>query len=248
MPPFEPRKPDETKSAMNSPIAHPAYTIIIPAYNEENRISSLLESLSGANGAFLVVCDGNDRTPEIVSRFAGAHPGLSLSCLTFKERLGKGGAIMKGFLHSDTPVVGFMDADGSTGIAEMQKMIGTLDRADAVIGSRWLPGSVLNVHQGLFRRVQSRFFNIMIRLLFGLSFKDTQCGAKVFKKEAIDAIRDDMVSKGFEFDVELLWRLSRKGLHIIEYPIEWNNREDSRVRMSDVMKMFTGLISLRMHG
>ena len=86
-----------------------------------------------------------------------------------------------------------------------------LDGADCVIGSRWLPGSIVPERQGIARRFESRGFNLLIRLLFGLSLTDTQCGAKVFKKSAVDAVIGDMLSSGFEFDVELLWRLSQKG-------------------------------------
>ena len=89
---------------------------------------------------------------------------------------------------------------------------------------------------------------MLFRSLFGLSFKDTQCGAKVFKKSAIDAVIGDMVSSGFEFDVELLWRLSRKGYTIREIPIKWTNMSDSRVTRSDAGGMLAGLLKLRIHG
>ncbi|MFA5295644.1 MAG: dolichyl-phosphate beta-glucosyltransferase [Methanoregulaceae archaeon] len=226
----------------------PAFSIIIPAYNEENRIGGLLAQMEGSSGDYLVVCDGSDSTPEIIRQFAEVHPELTLRCLTYPERLGKGGAVREGFLHASAPLVGFMDADGSTSIAQMQALFAVLDGADCVIGSRWLPGSVVPTRQGITRRIESRGFNILIRSLFSLSLSDTQCGAKVFKKSAIDAVIGDMISTGFEFDVELLWRLSKKGLSIREYPITWHNQEESRVRRTDIFRMLTRLIALRFSG
>jgi len=225
----------------------PDYTLIIPAYNEEKRIGIVLEGLKGATGRFIFIFDGNDRTPDIVNDFSTRHPEITIRLEQHKKRQGKGKAIIEGFRMATTPVVGFMDADGSTGMKEMELLIARINGADGAIGSRWLPGSDLPRSQGLSRRIQSRAFNLIIRLLFGLSFKDTQCGAKVFKKSVIDAVLEDMVSAGFEFDVELLWRLCRKGYVIEECPIRWKNMGDSKVRGSDATGMFVGLLKLRFH-
>jgi len=226
----------------------PAYSIIIPAYNEENRIRGLLDQMPGTPGQYIVVCDGTDATPGIVASFARAHPGLDLVCLIYDRRLGKGGAVREGFAHAAGSLVGFMDADSSTSVSQMEELIDRINGADGIIGSRWLPGSVIPVQQGIARRLESRVFNLLVRLLFSLSFSDTQCGAKVFKKSAIDAVVDDMVSTGFEFDVELLWRLSRKGFLVREHPITWENQGASRVKTTDIFRMLAALISLRLGG
>jgi hypothetical protein len=141
-----------------------------------------------------------------------------------------------------------MDADASTSVLQMVSLFNALDGADCVIGSRWLPDSIVPEQQGIARRLQSRGFNLLIRILFGLSLTDTQCGAKVFKKSAIDAVIGEMVSSGFEFDVELLWRLSAKGYVIKEYPITWQNQGGSRVKGMDIFRMLRGLVSLRFSG
>jgi hypothetical protein len=86
---------------------------------------------------------------------------------------------------------------------------------------------------------------MVIRLLFGLTFNDTQCGAKVFKKSAVDAVLPLLVSRGFEFDVELIWRLVKAGYRIEEVPIQWQNMGDSRVRKRDMIKMLAGLLRVR---
>jgi dolichol-phosphate mannosyltransferase len=224
------------------------FCILIPAYNEEHRIGRILSQIPGSGGLYLVICDGSDATPAIVREFAAAHPGTDLQCLTYSRRLGKGGAVREGFSHATTPSVGFMDADASTSVAQMVSLFAALDGADCVIGSRWLPGSIVPERQGIARRFESRGFNLLIRLLFGLSLTDTQCGAKVFKKSAVDAVVGDMVSSGFEFDVELLWRLSQKGYVIKEVPITWQNQGGSQVRGMDVFRMLRSLVSLRFFG
>ncbi|MDD1715413.1 MAG: glycosyltransferase [Methanolinea sp.] len=221
------------------------YSLVIPAYNEERRIETLLAQLEGAPGEIIFVCEGEDATPVLIRRFSDAHPDLRIRSEIRRERLGKGRAILQGLSLSTAPLVGYMDADGSTSFDEMLRLFSRLDSADAIIGSRWKEGAVLLEPQGIARRVQSRVFNLFIRLLFGLSFKDTQCGAKVFKKSAIDAVLKDMVSRGFEFDVELLWRLQSGGFRIREVPISWNNMGDSRVKVSDIARMAISLVKMR---
>jgi hypothetical protein len=141
--------------------------------------------------------------------------------------------------------VGFLDADGSTGIGEIVRLFSAMAAADGAIGSRWVEGSRLTVRQGLLRRLESRGFNLLIRVMFGLSYSDTQCGAKVFRKPAIDEVLASMISRGFEFDVELLWRLKKAGFTVIEVPIEWQNKSDSRVEKRDIFRMLTGLLKVR---
>ncbi|BBL68984.1 dolichyl-phosphate beta-glucosyltransferase [Methanoculleus chikugoensis] len=220
-------------------------TLVIPAYNEERRIRSLLEDVSGFKGDLVFVCDGTDATAEIVGAFADAHPSLSIRCLTYPARLGKGGGVVAGMEAAETPFVGYMDADGSTALSEMERLFDRLATADGAIGSRWVPGSVLPVRQGFRRRVESRLFNLMARALFGLDYRDTQCGAKVFRKDALEEVLSSIRSTGFEFDVELLWRLHRSGYRVEEVPITWENRDESKVATTDAKAMLLGMIRLR---
>ncbi len=226
----------------------PVTSIIIPAYNEGERIRELLGQMPGTPGQYIIVCDGDDETPAIVRAFSTISPDIDLLCLTYPQRLGKGGAIREGFARAAAPVVGYMDADGSATISQMQGLVAGVDGADGVIGSRWLPDSDIPIRQGIARQAESRAFNLLVRLLFSLPYSDTQCGAKVFKKAAIDAVIGDMVSTGFEFDVELLWRLSRKGFRIRECPITWRNKGASRVKLTDIFRMLSALIMIRLGG
>lgn len=224
----------------------PRYSLVIPAYNEEKRIAGLFDAITSFDGELIVICDGNDRTADVVDAIAKERPDLLIRCLRFPARLGKGGGVRAGLRASQAPFVGYVDADGSTAIDEMVRLFGHLRQADAVIGSRWIPGSTLAIRQGWLRRVESRGFNLIIRLLFGLSFHDTQCGAKVFKKSAVDAVLPHLKAQGFEFDVELLWRLARAGSRIEEVPIAWQNKGDSRVKTWDILRMLGGLLKVRL--
>jgi dolichol-phosphate mannosyltransferase len=222
-----------------------SFSLVIPAYNEENRIQLLFNEIAKFDGELIVVCDGTDRTADCVSRIAADRKDLTIRCLVFDHRLGKGGGVIEGLNAARAPIVGYFDADGSTNITEMQRLSSHLSSYDGAIGSRWVPGSTLRVRQGILRRMESRVFNLLIRLLFGLSYNDTQCGAKIFKKTAIDAVLPQMISRGFEFDVELLWRLRRAGYTVTEVPIVWQNKGDSRVKKRDMIRMLKGLFTLR---
>ncbi len=221
------------------------YSLVIPAYNEESRIKPLFDAITGFDGELIVVCDGEDGTADIVDRIAASRPDLNIRCLRFDHRLGKGGGVIAGLEEARLPLVGYFDADGSTSIDEMKRLFLTLSSADGAIGSRWMPGATLKVRQSIMRQLESRVFNLIIRILFGIRYHDTQCGAKVFKKSAIDAVLPMMISRGFEFDVELLWRLRRGGCRVIEVPIEWQNKGDSRVRKRDMIRMLSGLFAAR---
>lgn len=220
-------------------------SLIIPAYNEEGRIGGLLDDLLDFGGEIIIISDGTDATASIVSGFIRDHPDHDIRCLSFPRRLGKGGGIRSGMKSATRAYIGYIDADGSTGIEEMKKVFSHLDQSDGVIGSRWVPGSVIPVRQGMMRIIQSRIFNGIIRILFGLSYADTQCGAKAFRRELIYSILDTIQSTGFEFDVELLWKARNAGFFIKEVPIRWSDRGGSSVRMTDSLAMFAGLIRIR---
>jgi glycosyltransferase involved in cell wall biosynthesis len=221
-------------------------SLVIPAYNEEKRIRPLFDAIGSFDGELIVVCDGTDATARVVEEIAGKRTDLAIRSLTFDLRLGKGGGVIAGLRAARAPLVGYFDADGSTTVAEMMRLFSFLSDNDGAIGSRWVAGSTLTVRQGVLRRLESRSFNLLIRCLFGLDFHDTQCGAKVFRKTAIDSILPAMVSRGFEFDVELLWRLRRAGCRVVEVPIEWQNKGDSRVRKRDMVRMVRGLFRVRL--
>ena len=220
-------------------------TLIIPAYNEERRIGTVLAELEGFAGKVIFVCDGTDRTAAMVGEYASSRPKGRITCLSFARRLGKGGGVRAGLMAATTPYAGFMDADGSTPVREMERLFFELDSHDGALGSRWIRGADVRVPQSLSRRVQSRLFNLWVKLLFGLSSSDTQCGAKVFRKGALNAVLPLMVSDGFEFDAELLWRLKTAGYDVVEVPITWEDREESSVKTGSGLGMALRLLRVR---
>jgi len=221
-------------------------TLIIPAYNEETRIGALLSGLTCRRCEYIFICDGDDGTASKIRQWGASNPDISLRCIEHKTRIGKGGAVCEGLSLVKTRFAGYMDADGSASCDQMIQLFGELDGKDGIIGSRWIAGAKITRSQGILRRLESRVFNLAIQALFHLPYRDTQCGAKVFKKDALDAVLPDIVSRGFEFDVELLWRLREKGYRIAEHPIEWNNRGDSRVKGPDAFSMLFNLVKLRL--
>ena len=222
-----------------------ACTLVIPAYNEEDRIQVLLSDITGSRATYHFICDGNDTTAEIIRNYGMANPDMKVHCMEYPGRLGKGKAIREGLKKAVTPCAGYMDADGSTSLEEMNSLLSGLGEADGAIGSRYVPGSTVTTPQGLFRRLESRTFNLFIRLLFGLPYHDTQCGAKVFKKGPLGVVLPEITSNGFEFDVELIWRMRQSGFVVKEIPIIWQNRGDSRVKGQDAFSMFMNLMALR---
>jgi len=221
------------------------YSIIIPAYNEADRIKGVLMShmaeFSGQE--IIVVFDGQDNTSGIVKDVAKDCPDIRL--LTFHKRLGKGGAIIEGFKVARGDKIGFTDADDSVSPKDLKGMFETLGEIDGVIASRRLATSKIMINQPFKRRFASKGFNMLVRTLFGLSFKDTQCGAKVFMRRAICDIIDDLETSGFEIDVEILWRLKNKGYRVVEYPITWSHSEGSKFKLSHSCAMFFSLIKIR---
>jgi glycosyltransferase involved in cell wall biosynthesis len=220
--------------------------VIIPAYNEEARIGQTLADYSAglaARGAFeiIVVCDGsNDRTAEIAERYARV--------LRFPHRLGKGGGVMEGFRAAKGDIVGYTDADNSLKVDQFLRLLDTMDRTGAgcVIADRKSREALILESQYLVRRLASESFNFLFsRALFGLKIRDSQCGGKVFRRENIDRVLPQMESSGFEFDVELLWRLKRDGCAIVEVPVIWKDDKQSKFGFRYIPSMFVSLVKVR---
>jgi len=163
-------------------------SVIMPAYKEEARIAKTLEDYVihfskeyHQDFEMIVILDGCiDRTMEIVNEYSIKFPQIKSK--TFEQRLGKGGAIREGLKIANGDIILLVDADGATAPKELDKLIVELSDNDGAIGSRWLPESNILRKQSLARRAASRGFNLLVRILFGLPFADTQCGAKALKK------------------------------------------------------------------
>jgi glycosyltransferase involved in cell wall biosynthesis len=226
-------------------------SIVIPAFNEEARIESTLREYADyfnkhcSNVEILVVTDGcTDRTPGIVDDLSTQY-----KCIKHIHppcRLGKGGAVIQGFKAATGDMIGFLDGDGSTAPFDVLNLLKFLENYDGVIASRWIEGANINRHEPPVRVVASRSFNILVRLLFGLPFKDTQCGAKFFRSSAIGGVIGELGLTDWSFDIDLLYRLRKKGYKIKEAPITWEYKEGSKLDFKSIsIKMLVSVLGFR---
>jgi glycosyltransferase involved in cell wall biosynthesis len=235
------------------PPDHVKLTIVIPACNEEKRIGRMLDAYLpffadryGAEIELVVVINGTtDGTEGIVRGYAARFP--SLRAIVEPARIGKGGALMKGFRAARGDLVGFADADGSTPPDAFQDLVARMADADAIIASRWCRGAHVSPQQPLRRRVASRAFNLLTRVLFGLRLTDTQCGAKVVRGAALRDVLPHLGTTQWAFDVDLLFQLRRAGYAIREIPTVWRDVEGSGIRVvRNSMEMSVALVRLRL--
>jgi dolichyl-phosphate beta-glucosyltransferase len=225
-------------------------SIVIPAFNEEQRLPATLDRIAAyaercpiSVAEILVVDDGSrDGTAALVERRGGIvrlvrNPG----------NRGKGYAVRNGMRAATGDWILSTDADLSAPIEEVEKLVAAARRENAVvaIGSRALDRKLVKVHQPLMREVSGRAFNMAMRLITGLPFRDTQCGFKLFRKDAVENIFSRQIEEGFSFDVEDLLIARALGLRAIEVPVEWSNVEGTKVSLMQGMKSFADLVRIR---
>lgn len=226
-------------------------SLIIPAYNEEDRIVRSLDAYipvlesRPAPYEVIVVVDGSDRTAEIARGYE--HRGVRL--LRVDERMGKGGAILAGLRQARYDVVGFTDADGSLSPADFAKLVDIIcsSRLECVIASRWVNGSRWVRKEPLPKRVASRGFNLLVRGLLLLPVRDTQCGAKFFRGELVDKLLEHVAVTNFTTDVGFLFHARRCGAQITEVPITWDHDPRSHFQLGPMIPvMFLTLLGIRL--
>ena len=228
-------------------------SIVMPAYNEERRLAGTLkryadyfsEHYGAAAELFVVVNGSTDHTADIALNLAGHMPIVRV--LVEPRAIGKGGAVMMGFRAATGDLVGFVDADGSTGPEAFDDLVRNLGDAGVIIASRWIPGARVEPRQPLKRRVASRFFNGLVRLAFAMQVRDTQCGAKVLARKAMETVLPRLGITRWAFDVDLLFQLHRSGYRIKEWPTVWSDAEGSRIRfVRTSLEMFVAVARLRL--
>jgi glycosyltransferase involved in cell wall biosynthesis len=229
-------------------------SIVIPAFNEEKRIRPTLEGIASflkkgrKDFEIIVVFDGSDGTPRVVREFAVENAlEKRVRLLQFKKRLGKGGAIMEGFEVARGEIVFLSDADRSVPPEEMKKLLNALDSCDIAIGSRYLRNSKVEIP--FVRYVFAFAFHLVVGLLFALHFKDTQCGFKAFKRNAVKKLLPLVKTKGFAWDVDVLVQARKLGLKVKEIPIDWRLEKGGSITykngLQTALKMFATLLKLR---
>jgi glycosyltransferase involved in cell wall biosynthesis len=194
----------------------------------------------------VIVDDGSrDGTAALVERWQREHPCFRL--LRNPGNRGKGYTVRHGALDARGEWVLTTDADLSAPIEELDKLIFAAEGAGAVvaIGSRALDRSLVGVHQSAFREASGRAFNVIMRAVTGLPFRDTQCGFKLFRADAAREIFSRQQLEGFSFDVEDLVIAKTLGLKAIEVPVVWNNVEGTKVSAMAGVESFGALLGIR---
>jgi len=235
-------------------------SLIIPAFNEADRIVPSLKKIvqylqvAEYDSEILVVDDGSpDMTTEVaqnaLAELLRVPSKVSGRVITLKKNLGKGGAVAKGMLAASGDVRIFTDADLSTPIKEVEKVIPLIasGQYDVVIGSRAAEHHrLVKKHQPWYREMMGRFFNVLVQTFVFRGFKDTQCGFKGFSDKAAEYLFSRQKITGFTFDVEMLYLAKQAGFKIKEVAIEWYNDERTTVgAVSDSTKMIFELLRIK---
>jgi glycosyltransferase involved in cell wall biosynthesis len=224
--------------SQTAPPSSQSLLLLIPAYNEERRIEPVLREYATYfrdhhQGKFqlVVVLNGcRDHTLEVVKKVALDFPAIS--ALEFAEAIGKGGALIEGLkLAPLADLIGYVDADGATPPHAFHDLVKRTDHADCVIGSRWIEGAVLHVEQSGKRQFASRVFHFIVECLFRMHIRDTQCGAKVMRRQAVESVHSKLRIADMAFDINLLYALHRAGFKILEVPTEWTDKIGSKVTL-----------------
>ena len=233
----------------------PDVSIIIPAYNESERLGDPLRLVldhlkkSGTNAEVIVVDDGSsDDTGAVAER---AFEGLSADTarvVSYEKNRGKGFAVKTGLLDAKADIALFSDADLSTPIEEMSKLVAPIRSGefDVTFGSRALDRSLIGTHQPWRREQGGKVMNLIIRTLSGLPFADTQCGFKAFNMVKFRPLLDVMAIDRFGFDVEFLFVANHHKLRLAEIPVRWNDVAGSKVSVvRDTRRMISELMQIR---
>lgn len=227
-------------------------SIIIPAHNEEKRIEITLKDYASFfqkkyknNFEIIVVLNGcRDNTLDVVRKMKRKYSRIKY--LSFAQS-GKGFAILEGFKSASGELIGFTDADDSTTAREFNKLIEKIGNFDGIIASRWIKGSVVQPKQPFTRIIASRAFNMLVRILFGLNVYDTQCGAKLFRKDALKKAMLNIGIADWAFDIDLLYQLKKNNSRMLEIPITWKDSKGSKLNIAKTsLQMLLAILRLRL--
>jgi dolichyl-phosphate beta-glucosyltransferase len=232
----------------------PSFSAVIPAFNEANRIGETLKltleylARFSPESELIVVNDGSTDATGTVAGEVLATAQVETRLLENFPNRGKGAAVRRGLLSASRSIGLFFDADLSTPLDEIPKVIEPIGcrEVDIAFGSRALDRKLIGTRQSWRREQGGRVFNLIVRLSTGLPFWDTQCGFKAFRLDVCRTILEAARIDGFAFDVELLYRAYRAGLRLREVPVRWNHSEGSKIELvRDSLRMFREVMTLR---
>lgn len=230
----------------------PRYSIIVPAYNEAERLGSSLHQMlayiaeSKWEAEIIVVNDGSrDQTAAVVKEFSSRNPIVRL--IENPGNRGKGYSVRNGMLNASGQLLLFTDADLSSPIEEAPKLLAAIENgADVAIGSRYLQSELQTRKQPIHRRMLGRAFNLALRVILGLSYVDTQCGFKAFTRNAVNTVFPNMKIERWGFDPEILFLARKFGFQVKEIPVAWGHRGEARINpIADGFRMFLEMIRIR---
>lgn len=218
-------------------------SIIIPAYNEEDRIVQTLDKTLAYLGdqpydaEILVVSDGSsDHTGDVV-KAVSPPPQVQVRFLEYHPNRGKGYAVRYGMLRGAGNVVMFMDADYSVPLEAVEQGLALLAGGhDIAIASRAVSGAVIDHHQNRARELSARIYTFIQNRYLGLSYPDTQCGFKLFSRKAAQTLFARQKLNSVIFDPEILWLAKKEGYSVGQFPVHWTHQEDSRIQYDNLSK------------
>jgi glycosyltransferase involved in cell wall biosynthesis len=230
-------------------------SIVIPAYNEEKRISKTLDRYikffdrkPNLNyKIFVVINNTNDKTEEIVKNFTNPNKNLTYVSL---EKGGKGNALIYGFnsqiKDSWAEIIGFVDADMATPPESFYDLIVKIGNNDAIVADRYSKGAVITPAFSFRRVVISRIFNFLVRAMFNIRLNDTQCGAKLFKINPLKEVIKDLTTTEWAFDIDILYSFYKRGFKVTSAPTVWYEVKGSKLRIGRAsVEMLLAIIRLR---
>lgn len=230
-------------------LENPYLSIVIPAFNEEARIVSTLNKIveymnqSGFAYEIIVVDDGsNDDTMKVAQECEG-----NIRVISQPKNMGKGAAIRTGMMSAVGRLRLFTDADLSTPIYELKKLLAKIeDGYDIAIGSRALNSDMIKEHQPFYREMMGKTFNKLVQFFVFKGIQDTQCGFKLFSSNAAEDVFSILKTDGFGFDVEALYLANNMNFKIAEVSVEWYNDERSKVNpITDSFKMLAEILRIK---
>lgn len=212
-------------------------SLVLPAHNEANRLPGTVRAYAQAfravyGSAFELIAVANGSTDQTAARARDLRSRFpELEVVEIAEPIGKGGAVLAGFRLARGERVLFADADGATAAESLLMLADQLEHFDVVIGSRRLTHSQITRRQPYARRLLGHAFAFSTRLMFGLPFRDTQCGAKAFRHDAAKEISLVVHERRWLFDVDMLLAARALGLSVAELPVVWQDKEGSRLQV-----------------
>jgi len=221
----------------------PLLSVVIPAYNEHDRIVPTLKHtidyLEGRpyTSEVIVVSDGSrDNTAQVAEQFT-TRTEIDIRVLEYHPNRGKGYAVRYGMLRSKGRIAMFMDADYSVPMAYCEKGLELIEAGhDIAIASRAISGAQIDAHQNIFRKLSAKIYTLIQNFYLGISYPDTQCGFKFFSQDAARTLFEQQKLDSVIFDPEILWLAKRSGYTVAQFPVEWRHVADSRIQYDNLQK------------